>query len=138
MLGLIFSRTPSHDASDCSGLEPDPEWDELVSWAGIGPKSGPASSASSQSDDGPSAEQAAAAEALPAAEPAPSAQPDASAEQAEWAALIARAKTAEEPIDDITKMRARLEKVAADRLARWEADATADEWDLAIRRAKQL
>jgi hypothetical protein len=121
------------DPDNCEALGPDPEWDQLVAWAGIAGAAEPVVDA--------------------ATSPAPAADAPAAAEiEEDWEAVIARAKAATPApvaIDELSSRRTRNDTASRPvpatlpmQPAMQPADEPApdlgeDAWQIALRRAKQ-
>jgi hypothetical protein len=131
LIDSLFARfRPTSETTDCSALGEDPEWNELIAWAGVesGERSGSSAAgpAASHDDasDGEAGSDAAAAEI-------------GSDESEDWDQVIAQAKAntpAPAPLDDISAWRTRQAR-AVQSLP--PADHGMDAWDIALRRAKQ-
>jgi hypothetical protein len=158
LIGSLFTRFRSEtDSSDCAALGDDPEWNELVAWAGVESASAAPAGAESRDEETPASEDVAESDdwdsmiaQAKATTPAPSARDEISTRRArqpaaappseseDWDAIIAQAKAttpAPSPPDEISTRRARQASFMS--RAQHQPDLGLDAWDIALRRAKQ-
>jgi hypothetical protein len=159
LIGSLFTRFRSEtDSSDCAALGDDPEWNELVAWAGVESASAAPAGAESRDEETPASEDdavesddwdsmiAQAKATTPAPAPldeisirhARQAEAAPAPESEDWDAIIAQAKaTTPAPLlhDELSTRRARQASFMS--RPQHQPDLGLDAWDIALRRAKQ-